>query len=118
MAVSADRKVTIEYDGSVEGVQVLEAAENAASPGSITVQSLASGFNSVSVPTSTGVTVTCVTIVPPTGNTTSITLKGVTGDTGIRIHNTDPTSLAIHSDVTAIGLTAGGIIQAVRFYWS
>ncbi len=118
MAVTADRKITITYDSGVEGVQVLEAAENAASPGAITVQALASGFNSISVPASTGVTVTAVTIVPPTGNTTSITLKGVTGDTGVRIHNTDPTTIAIHSDVTAIGLTAGAIIQGVRFFWT
>ena len=96
----------------------MTAAENTASPASVTVQTLSSGFNSVTVPSSTGVTVTAVTVVPPAGNTTSITVKGVTGDTGIRLHNTDPTSLSIFSDVTAVGLTAGAAIQGVRFYWT
>lgn len=118
MAVSAARKVVITLSGDVDGVQGIDAATNATSPGSITVQVLASGFNTISVPTSTGVTVTAVTIVPPSANSTSITLKGVTGDTGIRIHNTDPTTIAIHSGVTAIGLTAGAEIQGVRFFWT
>ena len=118
MSVSASRTATIVYSGDVVGTETLTALVNAASPGSVTVQTLASGFNSVSVPSSTGITVTSVTIQPPTGNTTSITIKGVTGDTGIRIHDTDPFTLTLHSSVTAIGLTAGAAIQGVRFYWS
>lgn len=118
MAVSASRVLTITLTGDVTGTETISAAVNAVSPGAVTVQSLASGFNSVSVPSSTGITVTAVTIVPPSGNTTSITLKGLTGDTGIRIHNTDPTTIAIDSSVTAIGLTAGATIQGVRFFWS
>lgn len=118
MAVTATRVTTITYTGDVVGTETISAASNAASPGSITVQSLASGFNTITVPTSTGVTVTAVTIQPPTGNSTSIVLKGVTGDTGVRIHNTDPTTVAIDSSVTAIGLTAAAIVQGVRFYWS
>lgn len=118
MAVTSNRKTTIILSGDADGTQILDAGANTTSPGSLTVQDLASGFNSVSVPAATGVTVTACTIVPPSGNSTSITLKGVTGDTGIRIHNTDPTTIAIHSTVTAIGLTAGAGISAVRFYWT
>jgi len=118
MAVTANRSSTITFTVGVTATETLSAAENAASPGAITVQALASGFNSVSVPASTGVTVVSVTLVPPTGNTTSITLKGITGDTGIRLHNTDPTTIALDSSVTAIGLTAGAAIQGVRFFWT
>lgn len=118
MAVQAARKTTIVYTGDVTGTEVIEALDNEASPGAVTVQSLASGFNSVSVPASTGVVVTAVTIKPPVGNTSTITLKGVTGDTGIALHPSDPTTIALASTVTAIGLTAGATIQGVRFYWS
>lgn len=118
MAVTATRSTTIVFSGDVAGTETLSAASNAASPGSVTVQTLASGFNSVTVPSTTGVTVVACTVVPPTGNTTAITLKGITGDTGIRLHNTDPSTITIHSDVTAIGLTAGAQITGVRFFWS
>ena len=118
MAVQSTRSTVITLTGGVTGTETINAATNSASPGAITVQTLANGFNSVSVPSTTGVTVTAVTIVPPTGNTTSITLKGITGDTGIALHLTDPTTIAIASSVTAIGLTAGAEITGVRFFWS
>lgn len=118
MAVAANRSTTITLTGDVTATQTVDAAENAAASGAVTVQALSSGFNSVSVPASTGVTVTSVTIVPPAGNTTAITLKGVTGDTGLRLHDTDPTTIALHSSLTAIGLTAGAAIQGVRFFWT
>ena len=115
MAVTSTRSQTITFSGDAVGTQVASAASNASSVGSLATQTLASGFNSVTVPTGT---CTAVTIIPPSGNSTSITLKGVTGDTGIRIHNTDPTTVALHSSITAIGLTAGAEILLVRFIWS
>jgi len=118
MAVRATREVIITWDGDVSATNTLEAAANAASPASVEVKALASGANTITVPSSTGVTVTSVTIVPPTGNTTSITLKGVTGDTGIALHLTDPTTIAIASSVTSFVLTTGAAIQAVRLFWS
>ena len=118
MAVTSNRSVSIALTSGVTAGQTLTAAENTSSPGSVTVQDLASGFNTITVPVATGVTVVSVTIVPPAANSTSITLKGVTGDTGIRIHNTDPTTIAIHSTVTSIGLTAGAAISGVRFFWT
>jgi len=118
MAVQSTRSTVITYTGDVTGTEEVDAAANTASPGAITIQALASGFNSISVPASTGVTVKAVTIVPPAGNTTSIILKGVTGDTGIQLHDTDPTTVSLDDSVTAIGLTAGAAIQGVRFYWT
>lgn len=118
MAVQATRSNVITYTGDVTGTQTVNAAANTASPGSIEVQTLANGFNGITVPSSTGVTVVSCTIIPPAGNTTSIILKGITGDTGIRLHNTDPTTIAIYSDVTSIGLAAGAAVQGVRFIWT
>lgn len=117
MAATARRKVTITYSGEVEGEQELNAADNTDSPAAVEVKTLASGLNTITVPTA-GTVPTAVTIVPPADNTTSITLKGVTGDTGVRIHNTDPTTIALDSSVTTFVLTTGAQIIGVRLYWS
>lgn len=117
MAVTATRSQTITYTGDVVGTETVSAASNAASPGSIEIKTLASGANTITVPTG-GATVTACTILPPTGNATSITVKGVSGDTGIRVHNTDPTTIAIDSSVATFVLTTGAQITGVRFYWS
>lgn len=117
MSATARRSVTITYSGDVDGEQELLAADNASSPAMVELKTLSSGANTITVPGS-GSTPTAVTIVPPTDNTTSITLKGVTGDTGVRIHDTDPTTIALHSGVASFVLTAAAGITGVRLYWS
>lgn len=115
MAVTAERQVNVQYSG--EGLNAnnsFAAASNAASPAQQTYTNLSSGANTITVPTGA----TACTIIPPAGNTTSITLKGVTGDTGFRLHNTDPTSLALYSTVTDFCLTAAAGINGVRLVWS
>lgn len=114
---TATRKVTIVYSGDVDGTQEIDAASNTSSPAAVELKTLAIGANTITVPTA-GMVPTAVTIVPPTDNTTSITFKGVTGDTGVRIRNTDPTTIALHSSVTSFCLTAGAEITGVRLYWS
>jgi hypothetical protein len=70
---------------------------------------LASGFNSVAVPAGA----TGVIIIPPTANAVALTLKGVTGDTGIAISPSQPslimfaTSPPASFGVTAAGATTG-----------
>ena len=117
MSVTATRSTTIVYSGDVTGTETISAASNAASPGAIEIKTLSSGANTITVPTG-GSTVTACTIVPPTGNTTSITLKGISGDTGIRLHNTDPATVSLDSSTSSFVLTTGAGITGVRFYWS
>ncbi len=117
MAVTATRTTTITYAGNVQGTQTLAAASNAASPGKVDLVSLASGANTISAPTG-GSTPVSVTIVPPAGNTVLMTVKGVTGDIGVPIHKTDPTTLALDSTFSSFCLTAAGIITGVRFFWT
>jgi hypothetical protein len=117
MAVTANRNQTITYTGDVTGSEVISAAQNAASPGSVTLHTLSAGANTITAPTG-GSTPVCATILPPAGNTQTITLKGVTGDTGIGLHPTDPTSIALSSTVSTFCLTAGGTITGLRIYWS
>jgi hypothetical protein len=67
-----------------------------------TTQSFAAAtFAAVTFPALVGSSVIKgVWICPPSANTGAITLKGVTGDTGIPIHKTEPTFLRLAS-VTA-----------------
>lgn len=116
MSVSSTRSQTIVYSGDVTGTESVAAATNTASPGSITIQTLVSGANTITVPV--GATCVSVTISPPSGNTQTLTLKGVTGDTGVALHLTDPSTIALASTVTTFVLTAGGTITACRFYWT
>lgn len=116
MSVASTRSQSIVYSGDVTGTETVSAATNSASPGSVTIHTLASGANTITVPV--GATCTAATISPPSGNTQTITLKGVTGDTGVGLHLTDPTTIALASTVTTFCLTAGGTVTALRIYWS
>ena len=69
--------------------------------------SLASGLNTITIPTGT----TFILVVLPTGNATSVTLKGVTGDTGIPIIPAGGAVLFTPAPAdTTFVLTAGGAI--------
>jgi hypothetical protein len=117
MAIASVRTVEVAYSGDVT-LDDTHVANNATSPGMEELKTLASGANTITVPVVSGFAVTGVTIVPPAGNAVALTLKGVTGDTGVRIHNTDPTSLGLDSAVVSFCLTAGSSVAGVRFYWT
>lgn len=117
MSARSNRKITTSTRGAIDSDQTFAAAENTSAPGQADIVTLASGANTITVPTG-GSTPTGVTIIPPVGNTQSITLKGVTGDTGVRLHDTDPTSLGLDSSVTSFCLTAGAQIIGVRLVWT
>ena len=117
MAATATRVTTITYSGDTVGTQTISAASNAASPASVEIKTLTSGANTITLPTGGSTVVSC-TIVPPTSNTVSITVKGVSGDTGFRLHNTDPTTVTFHSTVTTFVITTGDVITGLRLYWS
>lgn len=117
MAVSSTRTIAIVYTGDVVGSEAPAAATNTASPGQIQIITLASGNNTITVPSGGSTPVAC-TIVKPSTNTTAITLKGVTGDTGIRLHDTDPDVVSINSSVTSFVLNAGAEIIGVRLFWT
>lgn len=117
MSVTATRTVAINFTGDVVAQNSFPAASNTASPGQIDIVTLASGANTITIPAG-GSTPKAVTIIPPSGNTTLITLKGISGDTGVALHHTDPTSIAIDSTVATFVLNAAAGITGVRLVWS
>ena len=87
---------------------------NANSNGGTTPIDLANGFNTITIPTTAG---GCV-FIPPTANVTTITLKGVTGDTGVVMKPSAPFVLAFANPPPAsFGLTAGGVIAGCLAIW-
>jgi len=117
MAVTATRSTTIVYSGDVVGTETISAASNTASPGQVQILTLSSGFNTITLPTG-GSTVNACTIVPPTANVVTMTLKGITGDTGVPLHLTDPTTIAFASGTTTFGITTNAILTGLRLYYT
>lgn len=118
MAVNAVRQIAINLTGDVILDKIFSAAQNAASPGAVTVHTLTSGDNTISVPSISGITVKAATIVPPAGNTLGMILKGAGADTGITISKTDPTSIAFEAAPANIVINAGGTINGLRIVWT
>lgn len=115
MAVNATRVIGIGLTGDVNAPNLAySAAPNAASPGMVQNIALTTGANTITVPSGA----TAVTIVPPTANTVTMQLKGVTGDTGIRLHLTDPSSISLTIASTAsFCITVSGALT-LRFIWT
>lgn len=118
MAATSTRIITITYTGEVVGSEIISAEPNASSPASITIHSLTTNTNTITLPTG-GSTVRAATIVPPTGNTQTITLKGTTTDTGLIVSSSNPTSIAFGTTPpTSIILNAGNVIEGLRIFWT
>lgn len=113
MAVNSKRSINIQFGTDLEFNQTFEAIDNAASPGEIELISLLTGANTITPPTGA----TGVTIIPDNTNTIAITLKGVTGDTGLPLALTSPTSIGLASASNTFVLTAASAVT-VRLIWS
>ena len=116
MAITSTRVITITFTGGPTGTETISAAQNTNSAGQIQVIALSSGNNTITVPAA-GTVPTAATIVPPVGNLNTLTLKGVNGDTGIAIHLTDPSTIAIASSVTSFVINASSGTN-IQIYWS
>lgn len=117
MAVKGNRSINCRYSDGFVANNTYSAAENSSSPATIEVKTLAAGFNTITPPAG-GTTPKACTIIPPAGNAITITLKGVTGDTGIGLHLTDPTSIGLASPTATFGLTVGAELAGITFVWT
>ena len=117
MATTSTRAITIVFTVDNTATETISAASNTAAPGVMELLTLSSGANTITVPTG-GSTAKACTMMPPSGNTATLTLKGVTGDTGVLMHATDPTSISLASSVTSFVITTSAIVTGMRLYWS
>lgn len=112
---TSKRSITVSFSGSLDiGNLSYGAPENADSPGIIDLITLAAGANELEKPDDAQ----AVTIILPEDNEVAITLKGISGDTGILLHLTAPTSIGLADGVTTLVLTAAAEIAGVRLIWS
>lgn len=119
MSTTAVRTIVATLTGDQQDSWPLVSGQNTNSPAAISQLTLASGTNTIPLPTG-GATVVAAMIQPPVGNTAAITLKGSTTDTGILIHKTDPTVITFDSSTTAptsIYLVAGTTVTGLRIFW-
>lgn len=117
MAVASTRNTSIVFSGDLTATINANAASNAASPGKTDLVTLAIGDNTITPPTG-GSTPKACTIDPPTGNVSTITLKGDAADVGVVLHKTDPTSIALDDPTDTFILEAAAEIVGVRLTWS
>ena len=121
MATTSTRIITLGFSDTTnnnDSTTQFAAASNGASPEFNAFVTLASGANTFTKPAG-GSTPVAVTIIPPVGNVVLITLKGVTGDTGIPLHPTDPTTIAVDpATFASFVLTAASQVLGVRLIWS
>ncbi len=116
MATSSSWVSTLTCTGDDPSTKSYTAAANATSPAQDQFINLASGANTITAPVA-AVPTRC-TIVPPSGNTVLLTLKGVTGDTGVPLHKLAPTSFGVDSTLVTFCLTAANTCSGVRIIWS
>ena len=118
MAVTASRTIQLLFSGDITENIIQSAADNTTSSAKTDLVTLALGANTITPPSVSGITIVGLTIIPPAGNSSLITLKGVTGDTGVAIHKTDPTTIALDSTFVSLVLNAAASIVGVRLIWS
>lgn len=118
MSVTSTRTLQIGFSGDVSYQQPFSAADNDTSPGQIDIITLTVGNNAINPPVVSGVVLTALTIIPPSANPNVITLKGVSGDTGIPLHLTDPTSIGLDTSFTSLVLNVATEVDGVRLIWS
>jgi len=116
MATTANWTATLTLTGDDPATKTYTAATSANSPAQDQYVNLSTGANTITAPVAA--TPVRLTIVPPAGNIVLITLKGVTGDTGVPIHKTDPTTIGLDSTVVTLCLTAANTVNGVRLIWS
>lgn len=116
MSTVSNFTAVLTFTGDDPATKTYTAAANAASPSQDQFVNLASGANTITAPTAA--TPTRCTIQPPAANTVLLTLKGVTGDTGVPLHKTDPTSFGVDSTLVTFCLTAANTCNGVRIIWS
>jgi len=117
MAVQAIRVISITFSGDVAATVNANAATNAASPGKIDIITMSAGDTTVTPPTG-GSTPVAVAIIPASCNTATITLKGIGADTGVVLHKTDPSNIALNSPTTPFVLTCSGTVTGCRLVWT
>lgn len=120
MAASATVTISIAVTGLPAGSEAIAPAAitSATAVGQIqTVNLTSSTFFALTVPSIPNAP-TGVLIIPPSGNAVTLTLKGVTGDTGIALSLTGWNYVSLAGAGGALGILPGaGAVNGVQLVW-
>lgn len=106
-------KITFSFTQGATTVEDYE-LKNANSPLYVESKDLVNGFNQITVPTKAG----GVVFIPPSANSQTLTLKGITGDTGTVLSKTGLSVLSFDSTPPAnFGITTNGAVNGCKFVW-
>lgn len=111
MATSGSWRIYGSVTGLSSGTRAVDVSITASATAVDAASTLTiNGFSAVTIPTGA----TAVLIIPPTGNANAITLKGVTGDTGVPLSLTKPSAIALAAS-SGFGILTGAstIIQFI-----
>ncbi len=112
MTATGTVNILAAVQGLPEGaLQIAIPVSLAAALGVEDTTTLSTGANTITVPTGA----TFLLFVPPSANTQTITLKGVTGDIGVGLSKTIASLIAVTS--SSIVLTVGAQIVGCRLIW-
>ena len=109
MAASASLTLSGTITGLAGGSETVSLTlTNSSASGAVTTTALASGANTISVPTGA---LWCI-VVPPSGNTTALTLKGNGADTGVGLHPSQASILALANGTTSFIVSAAATMSS------
>jgi len=118
MSATSTRVIQLGFSGDRVGNPSAAAAPNTNSPAATAAPiTLAIGDNTITVPTG-GTVPTAVTIVKPAGSAATIKIKGAGGDTGVKLHPTDPDSISLDPTQATFILNASAQVTGVVLVWS
>lgn len=118
MSITALVKNYINLTGDLENELVFSSGDLVDSLYMQELATLAIGANTVTLPSATDFTLHGLAIVPPSANANEITLKGVSGDTGITLSATQVSVVQFGATPPAsIVLTVAAEIVGVRLIW-
>jgi len=117
--MESTRRVVIEFQSELPfSTYLAPEATNETSPADFDLVTLAAGANTITPPAGARA---CTIIFPETNtgdDEVLVTLKGISGDTGIVLHPLDPTSIAIDDPTDTFVLTAAAELAGIRLVWS
>ena len=83
------------------------------SPLKVETVDLATGFNELTVPAGA----TAVSIIPPSDTSKVMTLKGVTGDTGVKLLASEGARMIALDSSATLGLAVSSEVVGVQLIW-
>ncbi len=113
MAVAGSWRIYGSVSGLPSGTRAVDVsiAVGTGVDATLTQTFTAATFAAITVPANT----TAMLLIPPSGNVGTITLKGVTGDTGVLLHKTKPTCVALDTSPTVGLLCSATTVMTIVF---